>query len=206
MKWHQLIDALVMRDGGYLPVAKAMGKASFQGTLYKIGKGQVSEPSRASADRIAKHFKIDIDALYSDRAARLEAERLGLLEDDGVLARFSREDIPMDRAVVYELSDLSKIALPGDGYITVIASDDLPPDIPRGHDVTVSLSDREPEDAAVMLARKAGGAYVLGTCQVVADGFELHTPKGVVLDSKRHLLELLGTAVETKKLLGKRRL
>ncbi|RYD63615.1 MAG: hypothetical protein EOP84_33500 [Verrucomicrobiaceae bacterium] len=79
MKWHELIKVLVERDGGELRVAKAMGKPSFQSTLYKITHGSVTSPKRESAERIAGHYRIDVNALYDDRVAEKEAVRLDLL-------------------------------------------------------------------------------------------------------------------------------
>lgn len=69
VKRHELIDRLVEESGGALPVAKAMGVETFQGTLYRIAKGTTTEPSRESAQRIAKHFNIPIEAMYDDAVA-----------------------------------------------------------------------------------------------------------------------------------------
>lgn len=59
-----------------MQVARDMDKASFQGTLHKYINGRVPNPTRQTAQKIAKHFGLPIDALY-DRAmaARLAAER-----------------------------------------------------------------------------------------------------------------------------------
>lgn len=78
VKWHELIARLVKEAGGSLPVAKAMRAESFQGTLHKIAAGRVEQPSRASAERIANHFRIPVDALYDDAvASSVFAERFG---------------------------------------------------------------------------------------------------------------------------------
>lgn len=66
---HRLIARLVQDAGGALPVAKAMGKPTFQGTLHKICAGGVASPKRDSAQRIADHFKIPVDALYDPQVA-----------------------------------------------------------------------------------------------------------------------------------------
>jgi transcriptional regulator with XRE-family HTH domain len=74
---HELIHELVARAGGSLRVAKAMGSPSFQGTLYKIAHGQVLEPTHETASRIASHFGIPVEALYSTEVAtQVAAERL----------------------------------------------------------------------------------------------------------------------------------
>jgi hypothetical protein len=65
----KLIHRLVQEAGGSLPVAKAMGAPSFQGTLHKIAAGEVLSPKRVSAERIARHFHIPIDAVYDARSA-----------------------------------------------------------------------------------------------------------------------------------------
>ena len=78
VKPHELIHELVTRAGGELPVAKAMGQRSFQGTLYKFTHGQVASPDRRTAEKIAKHFALPVDALYDEGVAtRIAAERLG---------------------------------------------------------------------------------------------------------------------------------
>ena len=86
VKWHQLIDRLVDEAGGSLPVAKAMKAETFQGTLYRITKGRIGDPSRNSVERIAKHFNIPAEALYDDAvAAQVYAERFP--DDAGEVAR-----------------------------------------------------------------------------------------------------------------------
>ena len=70
MKAHEFIKWLVYRAGGPLPVAKAMRAPGFQPTLHKICAGHVSSPKRSSAERIAAHFDIPVDAVYDDALAR----------------------------------------------------------------------------------------------------------------------------------------
>jgi hypothetical protein len=78
MKPHELVRRLVGDAGGAWAVAKAMNTPNFQGTLHKICAGNVPEPSRKSADRIAKHFKIPVEAIYEPRvAAQIFVERFG---------------------------------------------------------------------------------------------------------------------------------
>lgn len=43
MEPHELLKRLVDEAGGSLKVAKAMGQASFQGTLHKISHGNVAQ-------------------------------------------------------------------------------------------------------------------------------------------------------------------
>lgn len=59
-----------------MAVAKAMGKTTFQGTLHKFCAGSVRSPSRETAERIATHYKLPIDALYNEKLATEEAHRL----------------------------------------------------------------------------------------------------------------------------------
>ncbi len=77
MKSHELVNALVERAGGALRVAKAMGSQSFQPTLFRVCSGLVSSPKRETAEKIAKHFGIPVDAIYDDKlATRIAAEVL----------------------------------------------------------------------------------------------------------------------------------
>lgn len=76
MHWSQLIDTLVRNAGGALAVAKAMKAPTFQGTLHKIASGNVTAPSRKSAERIASFFGIPVDALYDDNVATRVHEEL----------------------------------------------------------------------------------------------------------------------------------
>lgn len=82
MQPHELVRALVheqARHGKSLTtLAREMHSRSFQGTLHKFISGQVREPSRLTATRIARHFKLPLEALYDERAATAEAQRLGL--------------------------------------------------------------------------------------------------------------------------------
>ena len=50
-------------------VARAMRAPGFQPTLHKICTGRVASPKRSSAERIAKHFGIPVDAVYDDALA-----------------------------------------------------------------------------------------------------------------------------------------
>lgn len=73
-----LVRALIDRAGGALPVAKAMGVPSFQGTLHKLAHGGVKSPTRRTAERVASHFHIPIEALYDKRVtATVYAELFG---------------------------------------------------------------------------------------------------------------------------------
>lgn len=106
MKWHELVNALVTRAGGSFSVAKAMRRPTFQGTLHKIATGKVESPSRQSAERIAAHFKIDVNALYSDRIATQEALRLGLAGDTPELnPRLSRGVKPLSQDEIIHSAD-----------------------------------------------------------------------------------------------------
>lgn len=77
MKAHQFIAALVEAAGGSNRVALAMRAKTFQGTLHRICQG-TSTPTRASAERIAAHFGIPVDAVYDDDvAAQLHRRLIG---------------------------------------------------------------------------------------------------------------------------------
>lgn len=74
----ELVRELVERAGGDHAVARAMGAPTFQGTLYKYIHGQTDSPARRTADRIARHFKISVEAIYDAKVAAAEAARLNL--------------------------------------------------------------------------------------------------------------------------------
>ena len=76
VKAHEFIRWLVSRAGGPLQVSKAMRTPSFQPTLHKICRGLVVSPKRATAERIAAHFKIPVDAVYDDTVATRLYERM----------------------------------------------------------------------------------------------------------------------------------
>ena len=78
VKPHELVRELVRRAGGALPTARAMGDIKFQGTLYKFCAGDTKSPARGTAERIAKHFGLSVEALYVERVATAEAKRLGV--------------------------------------------------------------------------------------------------------------------------------
>lgn len=81
MKAHQFIAALVEAAGGSNRVALAMRAKTFQGTLHRICQG-TSTPTRASAERIAAHFGIPVDAVYDDEvAAQLHQRLMGAAGD-----------------------------------------------------------------------------------------------------------------------------
>jgi DNA-binding XRE family transcriptional regulator len=101
VKPYQLINKLVEAEGGSLPVAKAMKAPSFQGTLHKFINGHVDSPSRSTAERIARHFRIPVDAVYDEKlAAKIALERKIELSHGNVdtqaqpLSHPPREDAP----------------------------------------------------------------------------------------------------------------
>ena len=76
VKAYEFVKWMVQRAGGPLRVAKAMRAPSFQPTLHKICAGHVASPKRASAQRIAAHFGIPVDAVYDDSVATRLYERM----------------------------------------------------------------------------------------------------------------------------------
>lgn len=97
MKSHDLIRALVEQGGGTLPVAKAMRAPQFQGTLHKICAGHVAAPSHRSAERIAKHFKLPLEAIYDDNVATAIARERGI-EVGTTAATSAKMEAPPHRA------------------------------------------------------------------------------------------------------------
>jgi hypothetical protein len=80
MQPHELVQRLVRQTGkSTLQVAVEMHRASFQGTLHKLIGGQVASPSRQTAQRISRYFKIPIEAMYDSAVARRVAVEQGLV-------------------------------------------------------------------------------------------------------------------------------
>jgi hypothetical protein len=213
MKWHEFIGALVERAGGESAVVRAMGISGrgFQGTLYKVAHGLVSSPKRPTAEKIAKHFEIDVDALYSDAVARKEAARLGLLPGGAVAATPEpgvevavNKHSQLKRARVMTLAEVAAQEIL-DGYITVVATADLLPHTLSGFDVRINTEQTESADGVLIMVRLAGGSCELGVCRMTVSGFEVDIGRGVVLDSSRHGLIVLGTATETRRVFARMR-
>lgn len=80
VKPHELIAALVERTGrSLLQIAEDMAPGrNFQPTLFRFTTGQVANPSRATAKRIADYFDLPVDALYDARLASQLAQARGL--------------------------------------------------------------------------------------------------------------------------------
>lgn len=74
----RVVAELVARAGGASRVAAAMKGPNIQPTLHKFCSGRVASPQRRTAERIAAHFGIPVDALYSSDAALKVAHERGL--------------------------------------------------------------------------------------------------------------------------------
>jgi hypothetical protein len=94
MKASDFIAWLVQRAGGTLAVAKRMRQPGFQPTLHKICAGQVASPTRASAERIASHFNIPVDAIYSDETATALFQKMSGDEGSGSASASAPVDAP----------------------------------------------------------------------------------------------------------------
>lgn len=66
---HELVHRLVEDAKGSYAVARAMKAPNFQGTLFKFCAGKVAQPTRETAERIANHFGIPVDAIYDPKVA-----------------------------------------------------------------------------------------------------------------------------------------
>jgi hypothetical protein len=112
VKPYQLVAKLIDEEGGAFRVAKAMGEPSFQGTLHKFAAGNVSNPIRRNAEKIAKHFGIPLDAIYDEEVSTQVAEtRLGVAP---------REAPPMEVVAAREASpdyDVPSAPLPPGGAL-----------------------------------------------------------------------------------------
>lgn len=117
MKPHELIKTLVEKSGGSSAAARAMGDQKFQGTLHKFISGNVPAPARKTAARIADHYDIDVEAIYVERIATLEAIRLGLISSPP-LQFVERIDSPQKG---------EQPALEGGGNTKLLQHETLPP-------------------------------------------------------------------------------
>lgn len=93
---YELVRALVQEQARHgksvTEIAREMHSRNFQGTLHKFLSGQVHEPSRTTAERIARYFKLPLEALYDVRVSTAEAARRGLPSPErDTTIRFLRE-------------------------------------------------------------------------------------------------------------------
>lgn len=106
MKPYELIRALVRGTGkSDRQVAIEMRDSTFQGTLYKFMAGGVASPQRATAERIARHFKLPIDALYDEAIATRVATERGIAAHEPPLVAREAEFYPLGRTPPQRLAD-----------------------------------------------------------------------------------------------------
>jgi hypothetical protein len=178
MKPHELIDALVKRAGGSLPVAKAMGAPGFQPTLHKIAAGQVEAPQRSSAERIAKHFGIPVDAVYDERVAtRVWKERFEALAANDIKLSIAdgwpQEAPPLHQGVAQPVSLYDIKMLPTVTWEAIMKGDELPavfemlapdealmPEVRAGQKIKVTLGDRPRANDGILVQDSAGNYYM----------------------------------------------
>lgn len=88
-----LIATLIAQRGmSELEAAKAMRSATFQGTLHRFLHDETRSPSRATAEVIAKYFRLPVDAVYDPAVAARVAISLGINPDDKASAPLRVED------------------------------------------------------------------------------------------------------------------
>ena len=189
------LNSWIEANGG--ATACLIGAGYEQGTdAFKSRESFISQARRKGMGHPA--------ALRFEREFEVLGMRPGYLTNN--LDEDAQEDVrPHDSAKFSSVAELRLMrpfdlahvpaSLPGTGSITVIAKDDLPGLIPRGAFVDVDLTDREPADGSVFLARKAGGAVLLGTAWLTHGGFELDTGR-MRLHHQDHALTVLGRATD----------
>jgi hypothetical protein len=92
MKPHALLAALMNKAGlNSNKLAKEIKRPTMQSQIYRFSKGQVLEPARNTAEPLALHFGIPVDALYNEKTATAVAKELGLSELPAQLARASNK-------------------------------------------------------------------------------------------------------------------
>jgi hypothetical protein len=78
VKPHELIKALMAAEGvGAYPLAKKLSKTkNLQSQIHRFITGEVNEPARTTAEPLARHFGIPVEAIYSEReASKVARER-----------------------------------------------------------------------------------------------------------------------------------
>jgi hypothetical protein len=141
-----------------------------------------------------------------DRVREIEGLRPGLKEwfDASSTKPIIDPTQVLTRARVLTLGELaSRTDL--EQMITVVATADLLPHTLAGFDVRINTEQTEPADGVLIMVRLAGGSCELGVCRMTVSGFEVDIGRGVVLDSSRHGLIVLGTATETRRVFARMR-
>lgn len=98
------------------------------------------------------------------------------------------------RQIVPRIEDLANAR----GHATILAAEDLAPFTLRGFEVTIDTNSKDPKAACLVAVESAGGC-VLGIYRPTVAGFEVDAGRGVVLDSVRHGLRVIGVAIETRR-------
>jgi len=79
VKPHELIAALMAKEGGSLPLARKMGKPKLQPSLHRFAAGGVDSPAMTTAKPLAAYFKLPLDAIYDEKTATQIAKERGVV-------------------------------------------------------------------------------------------------------------------------------
>lgn len=212
VKPHELIHALVERDGGALPVAKKMGSAAFQPTLHRFISGETESPTRRTAERIARHYRIPVDTLYSEKLATEAAKRLltpqsataawmpeqHLSEGGGTgeLAHDMSQIVPQDEPPKIEWEFILTGAVLPDRFEAAMPDDALAPRTTRGTRFTFSTSVTPNDGDVAIFESRTGRRYMRLFFAVGVNEWEARTrdPAQPALHSDRDGLRVLATA------------
>lgn|GEM_PF-1862577 len=212
MKPHELIHALVERDGGALPVAKKMGRPSFQPTLYRYINGETGSPTRRTAELIAKHFRLSVDTLYSEKLATEAADRLlhgldartGWTPEQhspagvgtGALAHDMSELVPEDEPPKIEWEFILTGAVLPARFEAAMPDDALAPRTTRGTRFTFSTTAAPTDGDVVIVETPAGRRYMRLFFALGGGEWEARTrdPAQPPLHSGRDGIKLLAAA------------
>lgn len=207
----------MMDARGINPNALARATGTKQPQIYRFLTGIAVEPKRSTLEPVAKFFGVDVEAFFHPKVADAawaaftnQATSPQVNHDSGapyigVTNRFRApvvewarlaEDVLKDAAdVPGELVEYSPFGLPGArAKFVKIQDESLAPRLSIGDMVAIDPDNRSPERGQVTLFRSSvDGQYFLRRYQpLLAPHFEAVDAKGLVLDSQRHGLEIVG--------------
>lgn len=201
---YKLIRELVKRAGGSLPVARAMGDPGFQPTLNKIVNGKVPSPTAKSAERIASHFGIPLQAVWNeDEAQRVWDQRFPDPSEkwprevpNEVSHRMSHLPATMIATTTWE-AIMEGTEIP-ELFMLALRDQSLGDELPKGTRLIWQRS-RNAEPGDVVLVRDGDGeVYARLVHEGTRRGHFLAAPASPAfrtLDSHEHKLEILAVKV-----------
>lgn len=188
-----------------------MGLPNIQPSLQRLITGVTASPKRVTAERLAKHFRIPVEALYDERlATAVYRERIeGLPPLDATTAWALEQHAPTgggQALVAQEVSQRYNIITPvtidwehlmhrplEPEFQTTMPDSSMAPEVPRGARI-IFVTGVEPEPGDFVLLRdRDANLYVREYRQVKPGQWEAHAinPAFLPMDSVRDELRVL---------------